>query len=255
VPYHSQALTNIAIWLGALPSIMNPGNDIATTGGGFISNANLYVFAWAGFFAALTVIGSYMKVAGYSKDNSGARNKSFFPAGWAILAAASFINMVAAIHLYRDRECDESDPVFNETIDDHSAYCNRTKFAFSLGVISGCIAALWTFFGSRFPVIYDSLLSFVMLAAWVFGLVYITFGGKRAPGNIVGNMLFFTLGAISIAISMAIFGFQNMLDEMGFGGSTSEAAPEPAPEPAPEEPTEGGEEEPIHEREAVEEEA
>jgi hypothetical protein len=50
---------------------------------------------------------------------------------------------------------------------------------------------------------------------WVFGLVNITFGGNKAPGNIVGNMLFFTLGAVSIAISMAISGLQNMLDEMG----------------------------------------
>jgi hypothetical protein len=221
---------------------MHPGNNIATTRGGFISNSNLYVFAWAGFFAAVAVFVSYMKVAGYSKDYSGARNKSFFPAGWAALAAVSFIDMVAAIHLYKDRNCDESEPEFAEVFVHYSAYCNRTEFAFSLGLISGCITGLWAFFGARFPVIHDSLLSFFMLAVWVFGLVYITFGGNKAPGNIVGNMLFFTFAAISIAISMAISGFQNLLDEMGFGGSTTEADPEPTPE----EPTHGGEEEPTH---------
>jgi hypothetical protein len=241
---------------------MNPENDIATTRGGSISNANLYCFAWAGFFAAVIAFGSYMKVAGYSKDYRGARNKSFFPA----LAAASFINMVAAIHLYRDRKCDESEPVFDEIFEDYSAYCNRTEFAFSLGVISGCITALWAYFGSRFPVIYDSFFSFLMLTAWIFGLVYITFGGNKAPGNIVGNMLFFTLGAVFIAISMAISGFQNMLDEMGFGGSTAEAPAEPIPEEptqggeeeptqgGEEEPTQGGEEEPTQEGESAEEE-
>jgi hypothetical protein len=257
--YHSQALTNIAIWLGALPTVMNPRNDLATTGGGFITNANLYTFAWAGFFAAVAVLASYMKVAGYSKDNSGARNKSFSPVGWAALAACSCIAMAAAIHLYRDRKCDESNPVFDDVfvLENHSAYCNRTEFAFSLGVISGCIAAVWAFLGSRFPVIFDSLLSFVMLAAWVCGLAYITFGGNKAPGNIVGNMLFFTLGAISIAIYIAISGFQNMLDEMGFGGSTTDATPEPTPE----EPTQGegeaaeGEDPTQGDGEAAEEEA
>jgi hypothetical protein len=233
---------------------MNPGNDIATTRGGSISNANLYIFAWSGFIAAVTIFGSYMKVAGYLKDHSGDRNKSFFPAGWAALAAVSFIDMVAAIHLYRNKRCDESTPAFDGIFKDHSPYCNRTIFAMSLGLICGCITAFWTFFGSRFPFIYDSLFSFLMLTVWIFGLVYITFGGNKAPGNIVGNMLFFTLGAIFITISMAISGFQNMLDEMGFGGTTNEATPEP--NPTPEEPTqEGGEEGPIQEeREAAEDE-
>lgn len=116
--------------------------------------------------------------------------------------------MSAATRLFKTKECD--DVHSGDTFDD---YCERTKFAVALGAICGLLGVVWVGLGACFPAIVDAIMGMAMLAAWCFGVGYITFGGDKAPAQELGNLYFATWASFMMAIKLAgdgagkVFGF------------------------------------------------
>jgi len=175
----------LAMWASSLSALMNPDNDLATSGPlASISNANLYFFSWGSFMASLTVFLKYLS------DAHQVGRGSFDFTGWGSFAATSFIVMAVAVRIWKELNCKDLD----------NKLCNRTEFAFVLGAISGLFAAIWTFIGSRLPKLVNGILALCFLAAWVCGIVFLTFGGVgKAPAHELGNLYFFTWGSFIVS--------------------------------------------------------
>jgi amino acid transporter len=133
-----------------------------------------------------------------------------------------------AIRLYKSRNCDDDK--------DDDDFCDRTVFAISIGVVSGCVAFIWMICGTRLPAIADVILGWLMLIAWIFAVGYITFGDDDAsPAKNIGNLYFVTWTGFIISCLVASSSLRAMFVTVGFGGggdegesTTEEAKPERA---------------------------
>lgn len=189
---------------------MKPGNYANDADGG-IFDANLYFFSWGAFIASLMVMMSFLA----ETRGIGVGDNDWFNAGsWAGLCMASFVVMVSSIRLWDNGTgCD----LHTES------YCNRLKFAMSIGVISAVLSAAWVFLGAMISVLLDTLMSVTMFVLWVFGVGFITFGGVDGPGTRIGNLYFFTWGSFVMTVFLAANGIHRM---MGRGGEAEDAASE-----------------------------
>jgi amino acid transporter len=114
---------------------------------------------------------------------------------------------------------------------DDNDFCSRTVFAMSLGVVSGVVAFLWMILGAKLPAIVDTILGWLMLAAWVFGIGYITFGDKEdVPARNIGNLYFATWAGFIISCLLAS-GSLRALFHSKFGDGEGENTTEEAKEP------------------------
>jgi len=92
---------------------------------------------------------------------------------------------------------------------------------------SAVVSLLWMLLGTCLKsVIIDGLLSLCFLVAWVFGVAFITFGGAKAPGAVVGNLYFFTWGSFVLAIFVTGSSIGRMLDRFRGKGGEEEAEAE-----------------------------
>ena len=126
----------------------------------------------------------------YMSSAHGVGKGSFDFTGWGSLTATSFIVMAVATRIWKKNDCDD----FNNKI------CNRTEFGLVLGAISGVVAAIWTFIGRRLPKLVNGVLALCLLAAWVLGIIFLTFGGEeKAPAHEIGNFYFFTWASFIVS--------------------------------------------------------
>jgi len=198
------ALLTCGFWASVLPAIMDPSNELATEVfpddvGGFIvdhiliRNNNLYFFSWGAFIMSFYVLFGYLKKG---VELSGAQVFS-----WAGLAMTSFIVMVSSVRQYDEWNCDSD----NNSPDDQ---CKRVKLGISIGLISGVIGGVWAFLGrwmkGKFADMLDTFLSWFLFVVWIFGIIYITFGGEKAPARFLGNLYFFTWASFSLSVFMAM---------------------------------------------------
>jgi hypothetical protein len=182
-----------------------------------IQNANLYFFSWGALICAFLVFTKYLRdVHGIGKAPD---TKAFSSLGWGGFAAASFVVMSAATRLYKTTDCDDDDQrIVSET------FCDRTKFALSLGAIGGIIALCWMVIGKWMPAIVDAVLAFLVLAAWCFGVTKFTFGSS-APGQDLGNLYFASWASFIMATRLAGDGAGKIFGFLKVGGG-EEATPE-----------------------------
>lgn len=202
-------------WAAGMAAIMKPSNDIATTRGGAITNANLYFFSWGAFLMSFVVFVSYLRRHVLGKDKFMTSSKMI---QWAILCFMSLVVMSSATRIFEDVNCDVGDVSGTD-------FCKRTKFGVSLGVISGVIAALFIFVSPFMHDMISAVTGILLFAAWCFGIGYITFGGVKAPAfNSLGNLYFSTWGSFVTSCVLAGDGVRWMV--LKFTGGGDEMSPE-----------------------------
>jgi hypothetical protein len=94
----------------------------------------------------------------------------------------------------------------------------------SIGIVSGCIAAVWMVCGARLPGIADVILGWCMLVAWVFAIGYITFGNEEdVPARNIGNLYFATWAGFILSCLLASDSLRSLFVNArgGDGGETS----------------------------------
>jgi len=140
-PLLYQALVVLAFWAAVMPTLMNPGHQLATGDFGMIGDSNLYFFSWLGLIGSFVVFVRYLKAA-YGLGACGAAekdSKTFKAQTWAGLVLTSFVVFVSASRLCQNANCNAG----------NSEYDKRTKLAISIGVISAVISLIWMAVGSR----------------------------------------------------------------------------------------------------------
>lgn len=208
---------------------MEPDNNLAATEyAGYIGvgNANLYFFSWGAFIMSFYVLFGYLK---RGLELSG--NQVF---SWAGLAMTSFVVMVTAARQFDSWGCDQ---------DLDSVGCKSTKLAVSVGVISGVVGLAWAFLGrfmeknSKISKMLDVLVTWFIFVMWIFGIIYINFGGVKAAAPEIGNLYFFTWASFALSVSMAmkslklLFGVEEAEEEVTHGEpGPKEDAPKEAPQ-------------------------
>jgi hypothetical protein len=202
-------------WAAGMAAIMDPSHDIATTRGGAITNANLYFFSWGAFLMSFVVFVSYLR-RHVGKDKFQTSSKMI---QWAVLCFMSLVVMSSAARIFDDINCKNGDL-------DGTSFCKRTKFAVSLGVISGVIAALFIFVSPYLHDMISGITGILLFAAWCFGIGYITFGGATtAPAfNSLGNLYFSTWGSFVTSCVLAGDGVRWMV--LKATGGSDEMSPE-----------------------------
>jgi len=183
---------------------------------------------------------SFMILFGYLKKGMALSGDQVV--SWGALALTSFVAMVAAIRQYQDWNCDQDD-----SPDDQ---CKRTKLAISVGVISGCIGLGWAFLSrwmkGKFGTLIDLVLAWLVFVMWIFGIIYITFGGDKAAARNLNNLYFFTWLSFALSVMMAMRSLTDFFgkeeedtgDEATMEHKEDVHAPEPEPaQAAVEDPT------------------
>lgn len=192
-----------------MPYLMSAEDGLAINRAFGVNNANLYFFSWLSLITAFLLWIQYVRAT--FKLGTSKRSSDFKPDMWAGLCMASFVVMVSAVRIYRD-------PV---TCEGGGAFCTRTKFAVALGAVSAFLSAFWMVLGALVPAMLDALLSVVLLVAWIFGIIYITFGGtERAPGAEIGNLYFSTWISFVLTVVLTSAGVRGMLLNKGEAEST-----------------------------------
>ena len=142
-----------------------------------ISNANLYFFSWGAFVMSFYVFFGYL-----TKGLKLGGDQLF---SWAGITMTSFVVMVSAVRQYDDWNCDDD---ANSPEDK----CKRLKLAVSVGTISAFIGLVWSFtaqcFKGKVGNMLETGLSWLVFVLYIFGIIYITFGGHKAPARELGNL-------------------------------------------------------------------
>jgi len=207
------ALVVLAFWAAVMPTLMNPGHQLATGDFGMIGDSNLYFFSWLGLIGSFVVFVRYLKAA-YGLGACGAAekdSKTFKAQTWAGLVLTSFVVFVSASRLCQNANCNAG----------NSEYDKRTKLAISIGVISAVISLIWMAVGSRVHVAVDAVSTVVVVLLWIFGIIFITFGGfGTAPGAVVGNLYFFTWASFLLSVFLTADVFNRLNESFGKGKDT-----------------------------------
>jgi len=225
------ALLTAGFWAAVLPDIMDPEHDLAISIlpnlGRQIQNPNLYFFSWGSFIMSFYVLFGYLQKR---MNLSGVQVFS-----WAGLAMTSFVTMVAAVRQFDDLSCDND---YEGVLDDK---CKRTKLGISVGLISGCIGLAWSFLGrcmkGKLGTMLDLVLTWLVFVMWIFGIIYVAFGGNKAAAPYMGNFYFFTWFSFALSVTMAMTSLKKMMGaeedaEEEEAPVVQEKVAVPAPEPA-----------------------
>ena len=197
----------IAFWAAALPTIMNPNNNIAvstpskTTVGGLVINANLYFFSWCAFCCTIYLCASLLQdTMNISLSLVAAKVQR-----WFALVATTLIVLGCSVRAFKAASCGNLDLDDDDTTTEK--YCRRCKFAISLGVIGFAVSCGMTtlvLLKKQLTALSDFVINLLFLILWCFGVSYITFGAS--PGSGIGNLYFsawitFLIAVISFAVS------------------------------------------------------
>ena len=198
------------MWCAGLAVAMNPSNNLAQNQFGGINHNNLYFFSWAAFATAFMLfVYFFQEKTGFGvkeDDDNGERSHSM---SWAALAAAGLVVTASAVRFYKNTGCKDLDT--NE--------CNRTIFAFSLGAVTLLIAAVLVFITHQLT---DWIMSFILLTAWILGVIFVTFGSGPAT-DILGNLYFSTWACFAISLFVASENFMDAWNAwFGRGGDEEE---------------------------------
>jgi hypothetical protein len=133
-----------------------------------------------------------------------------------------------AVRLYKSRNCNgDDDDFFGGSFTEQDAFCNRTIFAISIGVVSGCVSFIWMIFGARLPALADVIMGWLMLTGWVFAILNITFGDEgEAPARNIGNLYFATWAGFIISCLLASSNLRAMFVTAGSEGNEGEITTE-----------------------------
>eukprot|EP00978_Attheya_sp_CCMP212_P028474 scaffold98424_cov56-Attheya_sp.AAC.1 len=191
-------------WVVALPTIMNPSNDIAVSGSNavnlVISNANIYFFSWASFIAALYIAGSCAQEARGPNDSA----IGFEKAKWLGLCASSLIMLSSSSKFFYSYGCSQDGLSSTQT-------CKRTKYAVSLGVIGTVFATAMVCMASKGNASYtvQVAVSFILFTMYCFGVGYITF--ENGPGDSISNLYFSTWAGFIISLFLFASSVKQMM--------------------------------------------
>jgi hypothetical protein len=192
----------IAFWAAALPTIMNPNNNIAvavpnnTNVGSVVVNANLYFFSWSCLGCSIYLCASLLQ----DMMNISVSMIAAKVARWFALVTSTLIVLGCSIRVYKAASCNDPDDG-SATI---SEYCKRCKLAISLGVVGFVISTIMTIFSllqQQLTAVNEFLINAIFLILWCFGVSFITFGAS--PGSTIGNLYFSTW----ITFLMSVFSF------------------------------------------------
>jgi len=213
------AILTCGFWASVLPAIMDGDNYLAMKPDVFgittMENPNLYFFSWGAFIMSFFVLYGYLQ--------RGAKLSGYQVVSWANLAMTSFVVMVSASRLFEDLNCDNTTSLTEDR-------CKRTKLAVSVGVISAIVSLVYAFLGrfmekgGKFKKMLYVLVTWVVFVLWIFGIIYICFGGVKAAAPNLGNLYFFTWGSFALSVSMAMKSLKLLM-----GGEDTEEAEEEAP--------------------------
>ena len=214
-----------------MPIIMDPEHKLAVDSylrG--VKNLNLYFFSWAAFLVsflnfvscACNTINTLWPTNGATTtttttttDTSTAKNNDHrcCRSLWAGCVVMSFVVMIASCRIYNEANCSDDDLNLVENFD---AFCGRTKYGISLGVISAIDSLIWMLTskfwvkGSSGTIVEFVYVSF-LTAMWTVGVILLTFDEKRSPGYELGNLYFFTWGGWSLFIFLCMPSFNHLM--------------------------------------------
>jgi hypothetical protein len=191
------------MWCAGLPNILNTDSSLAVNESGFISNVNLFFASWAAFVTSM-----FLFVGMIPKLVLGEKAHAPFTPHWMGMGTASLIVMTHAVRFWRDT-CD---------IDNSSASCKRDLFAFILGAVGGFFAIL--FMGFHHEMLEQGM-SVMFLAAWCFGIAYLTF--DDGPAMFTGTFYFAIWAAFLFALNMAVVSMVSFYDKKFGGSGTNDA--------------------------------
>ena len=157
-------------------STLSPSHALALDYDFAIVLPNIFFFSWFSVFASIILIASW-----YQYDVQ--KDESIATIQWILLASSSFVVMISGI-AFRDRNVQTVETYLgNETqIEegksicevDENIDCNRVYLAIILGAISACISTLIAFW-RHFPRLCQAEVSFLLLVAWLCGVIFLTF--------------------------------------------------------------------------------
>jgi len=104
-----------------------------------------------------------------------------------------------------------------DQIDELDDICKRTKLAVSVGLISGVVGLAWALLGrfmdkcGKLTKLVDLVVTWLIFVMWIFGIIYICFGGEKAAAPDIGNLYFFTWGSFALSVAMAMKSLKAML--------------------------------------------
>lgn len=200
--YCNQAAMTLAMWCAVFPAIMNPDNNMAITesfGMQRVSSPNIYFFSWGALMMSLFALSGFLREQFMNKSEAAEEKPCAFKFNsWVTLAMTSFVVMFAASRQFKAMNCTSDQEGDAEKI------CRRTAFALSLGAISGIFASLYTVaeLFLKTPMFVESFFSVLALAAWCFGVGWITFGNEKSPAPVIGNLYFFTWASFAATLGL-----------------------------------------------------
>jgi hypothetical protein len=180
---------------------------IAVNTTGDIMNVNLFFSSWMAFIMAM------MLAADVFPAMLMADRVSTFTYHWMGFGTAALIAMANAVVHWQEYEC--------KSVDD-SNMCHRDLFAFIMGAVSGLFALFFFFFTHE---MLEQVLSATFLAAWSFGVAYLTF--DDGPATHIGSFYFSVWFAFMFALWMAVHSVVATWNGMG-SNATSEETTTPA---------------------------
>jgi hypothetical protein len=144
----------------------------------------LYYFSWAGFVTSILLLVAYLRAV-FGVDLAGEiKNRSARLSLWAGMLACALVIMGSSANVFQN-DCEPQ----KET----DAFCARTKFGISIGVIStvfslGVVGMKMA--TSTAPFILEAALALFLCIMNGFGVAFIT--SAKGPGSPIGNLYYFT---------------------------------------------------------------
>lgn len=185
---HGAVLIVLIFWCAGLPFIMDPANEHAVNQFGMVTDANLFFSSW---FAFLVVM---MMVVDIFPSCVMGERVSVFADQWIFFGTASLIAMTNAVRYWKDLCDSTSEPD-----------CARTAFGFILGAVGGLFAIIFMVFQHK---VIEQMMSILFLAAWCFGVAYLTF--NKGPAMFVGVYFFSVWASFLFALGMAMASFTSL---------------------------------------------
>jgi hypothetical protein len=175
-----------AFWAATVSIVTNASNGLGVSedASNQVLNGNLYYFSWAGFVTAIILLVNFLRSA-FGVDLVGeVRNRAARLTLWAAMLASSLVVMGSSARVLNG-DCSPND---NFT----GAYCTRTKFALSLGVIGVFLSMAvvgMKMLTATAPFMVEFAIAIVLTTMNAFGVAYIT--SAKGPGSAIGNLYYF----------------------------------------------------------------
>jgi hypothetical protein len=209
-----------AFWAATVSIVTNASNALGVQNAGEnnsqVLNGNLYYFSWAGFVTSIILLVNFLRSA-FGVDLVGeVRDRAARLTLWAAMLAAALVVMGSSARILNE-DCSPND---NFT----DAYCKRTKFALSLGVIGtffSMVVVGMKMLTSSAPFMVEFAISIILTIMNAFGVAYIT--SAKGPGSAIGNLYYFAWISFLSAAFLTAECFNQFTGGNAAGPSTSTA--------------------------------